>query len=369
MLWGEMTDQGPADVCLSKGELQVKVSGTHIDRRSRSKVRVHIVVARSVGWVQALEDWGASIEAVVKEDAPDPLKSIRHLITSSPTSIPQQALSLEPSGPWGGAMFAPASARQEFDLFSKLFNCWRPAIAVLSAAHSTSRADLVAQLPNGLPISYKKRIITIRHDAVRGVTGAFRRFVHYTRWTGIISYPSIMTSNVLPRTLQTALSDTYGAAQGVTFEARAGMNPPDVISIAVLVSDGSRSPVYSSDSMGPDLASLTFREAQIWVRAHSVFSKETVLRQVRIAELMAIWDYEGKLESVGWTRAHSLSILRARLSAPPAKMLRYFAQTVCDTILLKLQPSQLLALDVDRSKGFSVYSGCSVLATGGQSHY
>ena len=146
---------------LSTGELQVKALGMHIDRRSRSKVRVRIVGAWSVGWVQALKDWGASIEAVVTEDAPDPLKSIMHLITSSPTSIPQQALSLEPSGPWDGAMFAHASTPQEFDLFSKLFNCWQPAIAVLSAAHSTSRADLVAQLPKGLPMSYKKRIITI----------------------------------------------------------------------------------------------------------------------------------------------------------------------------------------------------------------
>jgi hypothetical protein len=49
MLRGEMTDQEPADVCLSKGELQVKASETHADRRSRSKVRVRIVGARSVG--------------------------------------------------------------------------------------------------------------------------------------------------------------------------------------------------------------------------------------------------------------------------------------------------------------------------------
>jgi hypothetical protein len=68
-----MTDQGPADVRLSKGKLQVKVSETHADRRSKSKVRVRIVGARSVGWVQALKDWGARIEAVVIEDAPDPL--------------------------------------------------------------------------------------------------------------------------------------------------------------------------------------------------------------------------------------------------------------------------------------------------------
>jgi hypothetical protein len=110
----------------------------------------------------------------VIEDAPDPVMSSRHLITLSPTIIPRQALSLEPSGPWDGAMFANASTPQEFELFSKLFNRWRPAIAVLSAAHSTSRADLVARLPKELPMSYHERIITIRHHAVGG--GGDKRF-------------------------------------------------------------------------------------------------------------------------------------------------------------------------------------------------
>jgi hypothetical protein len=67
-----------------------------------------------------------------------------------------------------------------------------------------------------------------------------------------------------------------------------------------------------------------------------VFSKVIVLQQVRIAKLMAIWDYEGKLESGGWNRAQSLQTLKARLSASPAKMLLYFTQSVCNAILVKL---------------------------------
>jgi hypothetical protein len=51
---------------------------------------------------------------------------------------------------------------------------------------------------------------------------------------------------------------------------------------------------------------------------------------------MAIWDYEGKLESWGWSRIEVLRVLRARLLAFPAKMLRCFAQSACDAILLKL---------------------------------
>ena len=47
----------------------------------------------------------------------------------------------------------------------------------------------------------------------------------------VISYPSLMTSSVLPPTLQTAFLDTSGASQGVIFEAREGMNPPMAIRI------------------------------------------------------------------------------------------------------------------------------------------
>jgi hypothetical protein len=61
-----------------------------------------------------------------------------------------------------------------------------------------------------------------------------------------------------------------------------------------------------------------------------------MLRHVRLAELFAIWDYEGKLESVGWSCAQSLSVLKTCLLTPPAKMLRCFAQSVFDAVLLKL---------------------------------
>jgi hypothetical protein len=52
---------------------------------------------------------------------------------------------------------------------------------------------------------------------------------------------------------------------------------------------------------------------------------------------MAVWDYEGKLESRRWSRAQGEGILQARLCSPPAKMLRCFAQVVCDSILQKFQ--------------------------------
>ena len=49
---------------------------------------------------------------------------------------------------------------------------------------------------------------------------------------------------------------------------------------------------------------------------------------------MAIWDYEGKLESRGWSQEQSLRILQAWLLSPLGKMLRRFVQAVCNAILL-----------------------------------
>jgi hypothetical protein len=69
------------------------------------------------------------------------------------------------------------------------------------------------------------------------------------------------------------------------------------------------------------------------------------LQQVRLAELFAIWDYEGKLKSVGWSHAQSLSVLKACLLAPPAKMLRCFAQLVFDAVLLRLGSTPLEGAD------------------------
>jgi hypothetical protein len=177
--------------------------------------------------------------------------------------------------------------------------------------------------------------------AVGRVTGALHQFVHYTQWADLISYPLLLTSIVLPQTLQTALLDMFGASQGVFFEAQAGMKPLEAIVMLVSSSGGKSVPIFSGDQLGPDLSLLPFGGVQFWVQAHSVFLKDTVLWQVRITELMAIWDYEGKVESAGWSCIQSLHILKARLSAPPAKMLQCFAQSVCNAMLLRLDASCL----------------------------
>jgi hypothetical protein len=211
-----------------RGEARVKASQIGTDRRSRSKVWVRIVESRSIGWLEVLEAWGANVEAVVLE-FPEKLKDTRQLVSSVPTITPQKALVLPPLGLWDGCMFGHLLTAQDSHLVGSLIKRWQPAIIVLSIHSSCSRAEASALLPIGVPAFYTKRMLTCCHTAVGGVTSASRRFVHYTRWPDVESYPLLMTSDTLPRTLQTALADTYGASPGGAFELREGMIPPEAI--------------------------------------------------------------------------------------------------------------------------------------------
>jgi hypothetical protein len=246
-------------------------------------------------------------------------------------------------------MFANIHTSDNAKLFASLFACWRPAIAVISMHAGLLKADTISLLPKDVLPIYMKRLVTVPHTAVGGVTVASRRFAHYMRWTDAILWPSLMTSYVLPQTLQTALADTYGASQGASFEPRAAMILPEVRGVLSSSTGHALLPVYSSNQLGLDLPLIPFKDVLIWVQAHSVFLKVPVLWQVRVAELFAIWDYEGKLESGSWSHAQSLRILKARLLAPPAKMLRCFAQSVFDAVLLRLGAVHFGSIDIEAS--------------------
>jgi hypothetical protein len=304
-------------------------------------VRIRVVGAYSLGWVEVIEAWGGSAEAVVV-DCPDPFKDIRGLVSSTNTTTSRDAYLLLPLGAWDGCMAANLTLSQDSDIVATLFKQWRPAIVILSVHASLSRNDTLALLPSGLPLFYQKKMITVCHENVGGVTSASWHFVHYTRWMGFLSYPSIMTSISLPCLLQTALSDMNGAARGATFEVRLGTNPPEAIGVLSSYVGDNHVPVFSGDSVAPDLSCIPFKDVHIWVCAHSVYLKALILRQAKTRELMAVWDYEGKLESRRWSQVEGEHILRAWLSSPPAKMLQCFAQAVCDSILQKLQGGPII---------------------------
>jgi hypothetical protein len=48
--------------------------------------------------------------------------------------------------------------------------------------------------------------------------------------------------------------------------------------------------VFSGDAIGPDLSVIPFWDVHLWVQAHSVYLKASILWQVRMSKLMAVWD-------------------------------------------------------------------------------
>ncbi len=121
-----------------------------------------------------------------------------------------------------------------------------------------TRTQALSYLPLDVPPFYHKKMMTCHHTGVGGVTTAVCRFVHYTRWQGLISYPLLMMSIVLPQKLQTALSDMHGALLGGSFESQEGMNPTEAIGVVSVSSGKTFRPVFSGDILGPDLALLPF---------------------------------------------------------------------------------------------------------------
>jgi hypothetical protein len=132
---------------------------------------------------------------------------------------------------------------------------------------------------------------------------------------------ALMTGRALPQTLQTALSDVVGPSEDCNFELWQGVQPPKAIGIVTSSRTGVSSPLFGGDALGPDLHMLSFKEVHFWVRADCVYSKTLIIRRLNTAELFAIWDYEGKLESQQWSYKEQLGVLRGCLACPPAKML------------------------------------------------
>ncbi len=134
-----MMDWGPAVLQALKGKSHVEASENVTSRRSRSKFRVCIVGSSLIAWAKVLEDWGASIEGVAKHIL-DHIKDNRQLLSKLPTITLQEALSLEPLGPWDGCVFANIRTSQDLKLFATLFGRWHPTITVISMDYMLSKA-------------------------------------------------------------------------------------------------------------------------------------------------------------------------------------------------------------------------------------
>jgi hypothetical protein len=174
-------------------------------------VRARVIGSNSLGWVEVLEGWGAKIEAVVVSSL-DCYSHIRALVTTTSTTALDLAYLLPPCGPWDGCLAANIKTTEDARATSVLFKRWLPAVGILSIPGALSRSKTLRLLPVGLPSFYQKKIITVHHPGVGGVTSTTWQFVVYSRWIDVMPTSSIMMGQALWQTLQTALSDVVGAS-------------------------------------------------------------------------------------------------------------------------------------------------------------
>eukprot|EP00804_Cyclotella_cryptica_P005665 CCRYP_000031-RA/>CCRYP_000031-RA protein AED:0.42 eAED:0.37 QI:0/0/0/1/1/1/2/0/485 len=336
--------KGESTSHLFKGEAVAAATSLVIGRKTKSRIRVRVVGPRSIGWLEAAKLWGANIEAMVvpgRRDI-DQVKHIVSLLTNTATTMLQSALHLPPARDWRGIMLATLADHTDSKLAATLFDRRQPEVAIFAIPGRLSRTEVLVLLPD-LPPRYSKTMFKPRHSNLGGVTTSVWHVIHVTQAPEMNTKPTLMKMESYSRTLQTALYDTRGAER-CSFETRSDLGA-SIIGMARRTkwstdeledATSQNQPVYSSRHLGPDISTMDPKDLHFWVSSNSVMSKDKakqVIRTKNIHELLAMWDYEGKLETKPWNKSDRKHVFRQRLLSPPGKIIQVFLSAAADGML------------------------------------
>jgi hypothetical protein len=276
----------------------------------------------SLSWVDIVFKWGARIDAVVVDNP-----QVRQLLQKKyqcPVLCSTQARRLPPHGPFHGLVFATSRTIKDRAVLSDLFKCWLPADLVITAHGSLSRTATLDLVPEHDKARYKFKVSRARHSQFGGATVSVWNLIHLSRRGIPITTTALMTEEHYPQPLQASLDDTEGpTGENVTLDYCSGC---DYIGTIVRHKHPATQPVrvYDADGLAPDLAGIpSSRFWFFWVLAASVWKKkEKVLRPVKLHELFAIWDFEGKLDNQSNSRRQVITMLQHRFYSPPGKIIR-----------------------------------------------
>ena len=315
-------NKGPEkDLLLLPGE-KVAVRNRHVlNRKGRNLIRVRIFGAGSLGWIETSCLWGAVIEAVVTRSGNEIEHVCKQLNHPVLVVTPDRSLRLPPRDvKWDGLVLATVMTDAEADDLHMLIQQWQPLI-IMSYFHTAVSTDKRRMCINTHTFegSYTHKL-KCNHNAFGGVTNS--------NWFIIVQYRSAeqsrlsingMTSSLYPRPLQTALDDTVGPTRYKNFEI---VNGDKNIAGMVTYYNNNQYKVYDANGLGPNLACLSTDEIDnLWVRTKSVFSKAPVVRRTKLLEVLAIWDYAGKIRYTGLSENTIRRLLTSRLLSPPAKII------------------------------------------------
>ena len=320
-----------------------------LSRKGRSVVRVRVVGDASLGWLDSMELWGACVELFVCHGG-----NVKHLaerlypdVYIAPVA---ESVQIPPHRCWNGLLAGTLSSEQDAIEVMTLIDAWRPAVFIL-ACHCTMSRRQVHRVfnPKSLGNDYDHvEQYQCTHRRFGGVTTSSWKIVFgVQRSTSFNVDLSItrMTASLYERCLQTALDDTIGPPRGkrrldTGKTSLAGMSK-EVVGLV----DGVHR-VYAGSGFGPDLSTLSSQEMHhLWVLAVSVYSKEKVLRCITLLEILAMWDYAGKIWYHGMADETIWELLHARIRSPPGKILTAIAFSLCQQILESILPQYAQVLE------------------------
>ena len=350
--------QGPTRCLLETGERIAVTSSLYLSRGGRKDIEFRVVGDLSCGWAEAVASWGGKLDMIVHRQESNHL--VAAAFTVLPLSLPaSQVLASSSTGPsFHGILLATIRGGIDAQLVETCFLRWQPLITIVALPASSSRKERTQWTRFGTTSSfrntYHRRDLHCKHHDIGGVTDTAWYFVHFTKSLVHSNSRAVMMAPEFPRSLQTALHDTIGGHKGrpLVFEKAATAAKSEGINVVGQVSilrQMTQTPVYDASGLGPDLSQMSIKDRNnVWVQAISVYGlkekSKKVLRRIDLTELFALWDYEGKAESEGWSTKLQHLVLRRRLQSPPAKMLRSFVFTAGEALIpanLSVPPSQL----------------------------
>ena len=322
-----------------------------LSRKGRCVVRVRVIGDASLGWLDAMKLWGASIEVFVSQGG-----NTKHLIENLYPDVyiaPREAaLRMLPHRAWDGLVVGTLESDQDACLAREIILAWCPSIVILTGHQSVSRP----RFHRWTDLSHDGYEHTTQHRCAHhdfgGVTvSGWKIAVSWRRSEHNLDFSiTRMTAGLYARYLQTALDDTIGPERGRRQLELNAQSSECAGRGSIGVVDGSGY-LMAGDGLAVDLSRLTSREMhQLWVMAISVYSKKKVLRKVQLLELLAIWDYAGKTNYKGLRDSYVWELLLARVRAPPAKVLTTISFTVCQQLLEKAVPEEVFDVIPESTK-------------------
>eukprot|EP00804_Cyclotella_cryptica_P003629 CCRYP_002219-RA/>CCRYP_002219-RA protein AED:0.38 eAED:0.42 QI:0/0/0/1/0.33/0.25/4/0/448 len=278
---------------------------SRVGRLNRSKVKVRVMGNSSFTWVELACNWGADVQTVVADNPQ--VTSLLFARLQVPTTTPALAIKLPPHGPWHGLLFATVRTLQDRHLVQQVFDAWLPGDTVLAIwqfmasfhAENFTRESFEFWRLNSVGLEFHSLISS-----------------HFSSQHQCLNDKGTLSPAVF------SLDDTEGATQErVSFEPCIGQ---DYVGKVKLICTNTELPVYDSDGLAPDLgATRSSRFWFFWVHAVSVWSKgQKMLRPIKLHELFAIWDFEGKLKCRGKSHSQAVTLLQQHLYSPPGKLSR-----------------------------------------------